>query len=274
MNEQHSPDQSSAPLALFNQAVIDWHSEQPAYQQILLLIRSLIQSGQLKTGDLLPSEHKLCQHFAVSRTTVRQALDILAENGLISRQRGRGSFISTPKLRRTLDHLYSFTDDMLQLGLQPSSRVVQGQKQKADPETAQALNLQANAEVFHLARIRLAGSEPILYESTAIPYHLCPGIEAVDFRQNSLYGILQHQYGLKLAKALESYEAIAIPADLARLLECPDPAIGFRIHRVAFLDDGVPFEYTSSITRSDRCLFTVELNAAKSQVHFTRQISI
>lgn len=278
MTESQAAPQSDsrkpAGLDLFNRAGLDWQASQPAYQQIQQLIRSLIQSGQLKTGDLLPPENDLCRHFAVSRTTIRQALDILVENGLLIRQRGRGSFVSTPKLRRTLDHLYSFTDDMRQLGLQPSSQVLACRRQKADPAVAQALSLPAAAEVFRLERLRLADGQPILQESTAIPYHLCPDIEQIDFSRNSLYGVLQNQYGLRPARATESYEAIAIAPDLARLLDCPEPAIGFQIRRVAWLDNGAPFEFTCSVTRSDRCVFTVELNAARSQVHFSRQISI
>lgn len=254
---------------------ISTESSVPLYFQLITLIKRQIHSGILKQGDLVPSEHQLCSQYGVSRSTVRQALAQLTEERLIIRRRGKGSFIASEKLNRNLNHLYSFTEDMISLGLNPYSKVVEKKIVSASNDIAKALDIMSeNMSVLQLTRLRFANDEPLLIETTYIPLYLCPDIMNEDFSSKSLYDIFRTKYHLDLFRAVETFEAIKLNKETATLLKCSANSTAFNIHRTAYLDSGIAFEYTSSIARSDKCKFKVELFATKNKVNFSRKINI
>lgn len=256
-----------------NKLVVD--STVPLYFQLVSLLKRQIRSGILKPGDLVPSESQLCAQYEVSRSTVRQALNQLVEENLIIRRRGKGSFIANQKLNRSLNHLYSFSEDMLSMGLKPESRVLESKVIDASQDVIDALNLPfGETKVFKLTRLRLANGEPLLLETTIIPLYLAPGIVNENFTSTSLYTILQIKYNLNLYRAVETCEAIKLNKETGALLNCKPTAPAFNIQRIAYLDTGLPFELTTSIARSDKCLLRVELYANKNKVSFSRQITI
>lgn len=160
----------SNEVQYFNDSLSN-ESNVPLYFQILTLIKRQIHSGILKQGDLVPSENQLCSQYGVSRSTVRQALAQLTEEGLIIRRRGKGSFIASEKLKRNLNHLYSFTEDMISLGLDPHSEVLEKTIVKATNDIAKTLAiLSENTDVLKLTRLRFANDEPLLLETTYIPF--------------------------------------------------------------------------------------------------------
>ncbi|MBT1173482.1 GntR family transcriptional regulator [Bifidobacterium sp. MA2] len=253
--------------------------ETPLYEQVSSFFKQRIRSGALQPGDKIPPETALSAELGISRTTIRQAMDVLVSEGLIVRQRGRGSFVASPKMRRPLNHLYNFTENMRELGAEPESIVLDCAVEPASPELEQKLELpQRQKRVFRLRRLRCADTTPILLEDTCIPYYLCPGIEQIDFASHSLYQTLSGRYELNLHHATETIEAILIGADDARLLDCTTPAPGYRITRTSRLDTGLVYEYTESVTNAERCMFQMELyssNAgAKNPAAIERRVSL
>jgi GntR family transcriptional regulator len=263
----------STIIDLFKKNILEEQNNLPIYYRIMILIKHHIQTGALKPGDMLPPESKLCEIYSVSRTTIRQAMDQLAEENLISRHRGRGSYIASPKLQRNINHLYSFSEDMRSMGLTPTSRVVESAVVPAAGSIAEIMNIPVNSDVFKLVRIRYASNEPILLENTYIPYYLCNGILHEDFSVASLYGILKYKYNLKIKGAIEKYEAGKMDKNTAQMLQSSSSNPVFIIRRTAYLEDDIPFEYTHSTMRSDKCVFTVELAEGKNQVYFSREIT-
>ncbi len=206
------------------------------------------------------TEGEICQILNISRTTVRQAMDQLVSEGLIIRYRGKGSFIADPKMKRSLNYLYNFTENMQELGITPNSRIIRVAVETADEATREHLRLPAGqTKVFHLLRVRCGDDNPILLEDTSIPYYLCEGIEKIDFCTNSLYQVLSNRYSLNLYHATETIEAVLISQTEAHYLECKPKSPGYRITRISDLDSGYPFEFTKSITRAERCMFRLEL---------------
>lgn len=254
---------------------ITQESDVPLYFQLVTLIKRQINSGMLKPGDMIPSESQLCSTYNLSRSTVRQALNQLVEEGLLIRRRGKGSFVAKQKLNRNLNHLYSFTEDMLAAGLTPRSEVLENTVMEATEDIINFLELpKDNIKVFKLTRLRLANEEPLLIETTYIPLFLCPNLVSEDFTSGSLYNILRAKYNLNLHRAIETYEAIKLNKETCKLLKCKYPSTAFNIQRIGYLDTGTAFELTNSITPSDKCVFKVELFANKNRVNFTRQINI
>ena len=254
-------------------------SEIPLYEQLLSYLRLMIQIGQLKPGDRLIPENELCTILQVSRTTVRQAMDQLVSDGLIVRYKGRGSFVASPKMKRPIHYLYNFTENIRELGATPSSLVLSAQVEIADEALIRQLELPVGqAQVFHLVRIRCANETPVLLEDTYIPYYLCQGIETTDFSHHSLYQTLEETYQLKLYHATETIEAILMGATDADKLQCCAGIPGYRITRCSQLESGHPFEYTSSITNAQRCMFQLELykhnHPSKPTVNFHRQVTL
>jgi len=233
----------------------------PLYAQLAAYIRIQIQAGALKPGDQMIPENIICDILKVSRTTVRQAMNRLVEEGLLIRFRGKGSFIASPKMKRSINYLYNFTDDMLSIGAVPSSVVIHSEVLLNTPkEILNNLRLpQQQAATFFLERLRCANGEPVLWERTYIPYYLCPGIERFNFESTSLYNTLSERYSLNLYHANETLEAVVLNKREAELLKCQPRVAGYRIQRFSYLDSDFSFEYTTSVTRADRCIFQVDL---------------
>lgn len=255
-------------------------SSSPLYMQLASYIKIQIQAGVLKPGDKMITENELCEILNVSRTTVRQCMNQLTEGGYIVRHRGKGSFIADQKLKRPINYLYDFTENILSLGATPSSRVLQSEViHLTDKALLATLQMPVGqTQAFHLLRLRCANDEPILLENTYLPYYLCPGIEQYDFSALSLYHTLTERYSLDLYHANETIEAIIIRKDYADLLKCNARIPGYNITRTSHLNSGYVFEYTSSITRADRCVFQLDLyknaGANKNPIDFQRCISL
>lgn len=251
----------------------------PMYEQLTSYFRLQIQAGTLVPGEKLITEKEISDVLNVSRTTVRQAMDQLVEEGLLIRYRGRGSFVASKKMKRPLNHLYNFTNDMNELGVVPSSIVLNSSIEKAPPFIHNSLQLPPNqSNVFHLSRLRCANNEPILLENTYVPYYLCPGIETIDFRTYSLYQTLSTRFSLNLYHATETIEAISIGKTESDLLQCKIKSPGYKISRISHLDNGTTFEYTTSITKAERCMFQLELyqnsTNSKNSMEFQRHVNI
>lgn len=247
----------------------------PMHYQIMDIIKRQITAEILKPGEMIPSESQLCAQYNVSRTTVRQALNQLVEENLLIRRRGKGSFVADKKLHRNINHLYSFSEDMNALGINPTSKILEKEIGPASAEIMEALALSSsNNKVFKIKRVRLANNDPILLETTYIPAYLCPHIMQEDLSAVSLYSILVNRYQLHFYKATETYEAVKIDQQSAVHLNAKPQASAFKIKRIAYLDTGIPFELTYSITRGDKCIFKIELQAQKSNVNFSREITL
>lgn len=251
----------------------------PLYEQLASYIKMQIQMGILKPGDQIIPEANLCHILNVSRTTIRQCMNQLVSEGLLIRYRGRGSFIADPKMKRNINYLYTFTQNMKELGAVPTSIVIRNEVVDAPPFIRQQLQLPATqAKVFMLYRVRCANKEAILFEKTYIPYYLCNRIEYFDFSTESLYDILSNRYSLNLYHATETIEAITMNKEEADLLKCIPKVPGYKIQRVSYLDSGFIFEFTTSITRADKCVFQLSLyrnsTGGKNPVDISRQVTL
>jgi GntR family transcriptional regulator len=253
-------------------------SDLPLYSQLESYMKMQIQAGFLKPGDKMITEMEICEILNVSRTTVRLAMNNMVDEGLIIRRRGRGSFIGEQKFRRKIDYMYNFTENIQRMSAVPSSNVLENKIIKANDIVTGKLQLpEENLQVFFLQRIRCANDVPILLESTYIPYFLCKGIEKFDFKTMSLYSILSNNYSINPYHAIETIEAIVLDPKAAKMLKCEKRMPGYKIERTSYLDSAYVFEYTTSVTRADKCVFRLDLyrnnNTNKSSVDFERKLN-
>lgn len=230
-------------------------SPDPLYTQLKDSLTSDISAGRYTPHQRLPSERELSVHYHVSRMTVRQALLELAREGMIYTRTGKGTFVAEPKIDQRLRTLSGFTQDVTARGGRASSRVLEFKIVPAPSDIATALRLSPGTEVVMLSRLRLADGDPLAIETAYVPAEMFPGILDHDFSVESLYSVLESDYGCILTQAEQTFEAALAGKREAELLEIVSPAAIFKIQRLSMTRDGMPIEYVLSAYRGDRYKF-------------------
>jgi GntR family transcriptional regulator len=241
---------------------IDRRSPVPYYVQLKEALTEVIERGVWNPGDQIPSEHELCDLFDVSRTVVRQALKEMSYEGLLVREKGRGTFVEEPKISsRSLVHsLTGFYEDMEGRGHPPVTDVLEQDIEPANPKIAASLGLDPLTPVIKLERLRFVQGEPIVLVSSYLPYHLCPKLIRADMRHQSLYAFLKREYGLTITHGRRRIDAVLANEHEAELLEIEPGSPLLRLDSVSFMRDGTPLEYFHGLFRGDRSAFEVEID--------------
>lgn len=235
------------------------NSNEPLYQQLYRLLRHKIIAGEWAPEQAIPTEMSLMEKYQVSRATARQALSELVADGLVVRKRGRGSFVAPPSAEQSLVRILSFTEDMQQRGLQPQTRLISARLMPATERLVEKLKLEPEEKVARLVRLRLADGEPMSVEVSCLVYRFFPGLLEHDYTRNSLRQILQQQYGIRLARAEQTIQAIAADEEMAELLGVAQGSPLLYIERVSYSDYDVPVEYLRLYHRGDRYTLYNEL---------------
>ena len=252
---------SVSAFAMFprNEA-IDKGSPLPYYVQLKEILRGYIENGEWQIGSQIPSEPDLCEVFNISRTVVRQALKELTYEGLLVREKGRGTFVAGPKIsERLVQELTGFYQDMAERGNPPVSKVLKQQMIPSSPKVASFLGLPPGTSVIEIERLRFVQNEPIVLVSTYLPYDLCPQLVVTDLTRRSLYEYLETECGQFIARGHRSIEAVQANEYEARLLQVQTGAPLILLDSVSYLEDGTPLEYYHALHRGDRSRFDVEL---------------
>jgi GntR family transcriptional regulator len=241
-------------------AGIDRRSPVPFYFQLKEILLAELGSDRLSPGDRLPGEHELCHRFGVSRTVVRQALAELELEGRLERRKGRGTFVTRPKVAESLfQELTGLHEDVTARGGTLRSEVRRLERIPAADVPAVELQLEEGASMIVLERLRAADGVPWVVTTTYLPYERCPGLLQEDFSEQSLYGLLEGKYGIRLDHGRRSVEAVAAAARVARDLGIGqgDPVLLLR--STAYDPDGRPVEHFVGHHRGDLSRFEVEL---------------
>ena len=240
----------------------------PLYAQLVGIIKRHISTGELKVGDLLPSEAELCRAMGVSRNTVRQAIGELEDEGLVVRKRGRGTFVSDPTTTRR-GVRYSFTAEVSSLGRKPSSTLVDFQVMDASDAVCERMELAPGTPVYRFTRVRNVDGEPLILETSYYPQYTYPHLTRELLQSHSFYSLLYH-VGIMPFAAEESYRAVTLDAEEATLLHVEPGSCAFFHQRRTRTEDGRVYEYTRSYIRGDRVHLDVALH--KSGMSFVRTI--
>jgi GntR family transcriptional regulator len=245
-------------LASFAEMIgrLDASSQQPLYQQLQRSLRDAISGKALAADDALPPERDLAEQFAVSRITVRKALDGLVEEGLLTRRQGSGTFVAGQRVEKNFSKLSSFTEDMAARGRTAHSVWLSKSEGRVTPEEALTLGLGPHAAVYRFARIRYADDAPMALEYSTIPADCLPSVDAVE---ESLYVALE-KAKCRPARALQRLRAVLFSEGQAELLKVRARDAGLFIERRGELESGKVVEFTQSYYRGDAYDFVAELN--------------
>jgi len=231
----------------------------PYHYQLRELLRDEIAAGRWQVGERLPSERELCETFNLSRTTVREAIEALVNEGLLRREKGRGTFVAEPKiLESLLQTPIGFTDSMLEQGYHVETKVLRMEVVSAPSTIGRELRLRSDESVIVIDRLRFILNEPILLVTSYVPQKICPSLIDEDLTHNSLYQLLQGKYRLKIARAKRFMEAVSANELEAKLLHIEAGSPLMLIESTAYLKDGTPLEFFKARHRGDRTRFLVE----------------
>ena len=244
---------------------INRNSPIPYYAQVKDVVREWIRERRWKPGEQIPGEHELCESFDVSRPVIRQALNELVTEGLIRRQKGKGTFVTEPKIKEGLvQRLTGFHQDMTAQGYQPVSRVLKQRIIPASEALAEQLHIQLNEPVLEIERLRFIHDEPIVLVTTYLPQRLCPDLLTADLTHQSLYGLLEQKYGVFIASGHRTVEAVAADKYSAGLLQVRKGTPLIQLESVSYSSNGAPIEYYRAYHRGDDARPRGRCGAARS----------
>jgi GntR family transcriptional regulator len=231
----------------------------PRYYEIEQVLRERIQG--LRPGDPLPSDAMLCREFSVSRMTARNAVQRLAQEGLVQRVPGRGTFVAEPPAHRLADNLLSFSEEMRRRGRRATADLIDLRVRAAAPGEAARLKLEDDAEVVVLQRLRRGNGDPVAVEVAVLPARLAEAIQAADWTVASLHAVLV-AVGVHPRRGHATITAQGATAADARHLEVRRNAPLLVEERLILDAGGRPVELTESRYAGERygldVLFDVE----------------
>ena len=243
---------STPTVTPFSSIRIDKDAPTPIYLQIAESIGSLLASGALPPGYVLPPERVLCEQFGISRMTLRQAMSLLDREGLIDSRRGIGTVVRNSRLRKQQQELRSFSEEIRERGGRPESRLISLGLATPAATVREFFGLRDDQKIYEIQRVRLNDGEPLALELARIPERLCPGLERFDLTKTSLYRVLEESYGLTLESCSEEISAEIPNSEYRKLLSVPAGTAVLVVNRRTYARDGRPVEFTRSVFRGDR----------------------
>jgi GntR family transcriptional regulator len=236
----------------------------PLHHQVYLDLRSALDTGEWRPGDLLPPERQLAGRYGCSLITVRRALSELTREGRLERTRGRGTTVLRPRIERDFAGTMSFTEEMQDRGLDPQTKVIASRPESAGEVVAAALQIEPGSPTLYVERLRAADGEPLLLEQVHLPAEQFPGLLASDLEHGSLYDLLTARYGTRIVRARESLAPVLLRAREARLLAQRPRTPALQIEGIAFSAEGIPVEFARSYVRGDRTRYYIERVVVRS----------
>jgi GntR family transcriptional regulator len=223
----------------------------PLYYQLKEELRKDILRGVFKEGDLIPSEREFAEKYRLSSTTIRRALNDLVHEDLLERKAGKGTFVRKQMVRRDLKKVLGFTANMMEMGLTPSTKVLNKEVVSADSFAREKMGLRRGAKVALIKRLRLANEIPMMLETRYIREDICPGILRYDLA-SSLWEVFEKRYGYKPHRHSQHLGVSYISGEPAKLLGLEDGSVVFLIRGVTYIKDGRAIECEESLYRSDK----------------------
>lgn len=222
-------------------------------------IRDAIQQGQFPIGSQLPTETELVKMLSVSRTTLREALRILEEQGLIVRKRGLGRYISQRSIIKDLSKNFGITEMIMQAGFTPGTLHCAAYEEPASAQVAEALQIEEGAPVFVLDRVRTANGQPVVWSKDILIAGLFGGEhpDVDEFEHQSLYSYLQKQFNMRVVHGTANIIPVNATAETAAKLDARKGAALLLITQTDYADNGSPVVYSIEYHVPDKFVFVI-----------------
>src|SRR5213594_872482 len=232
----------------------------PRYHRIAEALRERIGSGQLAAGARLDNQRKLARSFGVTLMTLRQALELLERDHLITRRHGLGTFVAAPSIDYDILQLRRFAGDLSGKGEHVATRLLGTRFATADRRVAVALRLSPNARVLGLERLRLVDGHPMSLQRSFLPSPIGDEVVRADLALTPLHQVLEFKLGVVITHARETVSAVRLGRREARDLGCRAGEPAFESERVSYDAAGAPIVYDRVFIPGDRFRITRELH--------------
>jgi DNA-binding GntR family transcriptional regulator len=233
---------------------IDRKSFEPAYIQLVNILRDQIASGQFRTGQRLPSESQLCERYQVSPMTVRRAVNILMDQGLVNTAQGRGTFVKPMELSAVmfgLDELQNF----FRKNSETKVKMLEVRIVRSDSATAAKLDIKVGDRIILIRRLITKELEPIFYHQEYLIYDPARPIVEAEMEVTSLYGLFAGTGETSIKRGELAIEAAVLNEPEAHLLMAPVMLPSFRLEHIFYDYDGRPVSWGTFLCRGDRLRF-------------------
>ena len=230
----------------------------PAYIRIHDAIKKEIDEGVWEIGQRLPSERDLADDYEVSRMTLRQAITLLVEEGILERRVGSGTYVASHRVQEKMRGTTSFTEIVRSQGKTPSSQLISYQRKPANETEIQQLQLKATDTVVRMERVRFADNVPLVFEVASIPEKLIQSFNQEDITEHFFQTLTDNGY--EIVKSEQTIYAKNASERVANYLKVPKNHAVLALTQVSYFTDGRPFEYVHSQYVGDRFEFYLENN--------------
>lgn len=229
----------------------------PIYIQIHDQIKAEIEKGIWVVGNRLPSERDLSIKFGVSRMTLRQAIQTLADEGILERKIGSGTYVAKKRVQETMTGTTSFSEIIKSQGKVPSSKTTAYFITQPSSSEMEKLHLNEDDQILRMERIRYADDSPICFEVTSIPYDLIKDSNKNEVTQ-SFYHTLTTKGNQQIGKAVQRVTAMVASEKIADYLEIKKGDAILSLRQISYFENQKPFEYVRSQYVGNRFEFILE----------------
>lgn len=226
------------------------------YIEIYNKLKNKIENKLWDKGTKLPPEYKLTNQYSVSRDTIRKSLQKLEHEGYIYRQAGKGTFVNNlTKSHYKLTRLESFSEQMLDMNLEPSSKLLDTSLIVPKQKIKENLQLLNNEQIYKIERLRLADNKPMCYEIAYISKSLCPNIDELVKNNTSLYELYEGYYNLNLEYGNIFLESQNCPKEYTKELKINEHTPVLKMRCIVYVEGKKPLYFVESYYRGDKYVF-------------------
>jgi GntR family transcriptional regulator len=229
----------------------------PLHQQLEQAIKAALLRREWLPGERLPSERDWMALTGVSRATIRQAIHSLAQQGIVERSGGSGTYVALPKLEQPLFTAYSFAEQIRQQGLTLRDTLLRRAVRPA-ADLAAMFGCAADEPLIVIERLRYLEAQTLMVNTSYIPLHYAPGLMTDDLN-GSLYRYLSERYQLHLDRSVDTVEAGIADGNQAGLLHIARGTPVFLLRRLGYMHGDMLLHLGDNVVRADRCRFRLEL---------------
>ncbi|MGT2911098.1 GntR family transcriptional regulator [Streptococcus cameli] len=230
----------------------------PAYLTIHDQIRDDIDKGVWKIGQRLPSERDLADDFQVSRMTLRQAITLLVEEGVLTRKVGAGTFVANTRVQEKMRGTTSFTEIIQLQGKKPSSKLLSYIRTLPNEKEKEQLCLSDREKIIRMERVRYADDLPVVYEVASIPERLIKDMKKEDVTNHFFKTLSENGY--RIGTSQQTIFARLASDTVSKHLQISKKDAVLALRQVSYLEDGQPFEFVNSQYAAERFEFYLENN--------------
>jgi len=233
----------------------------PLYQQIKVLLTRSLQGGEWRPGELIPSETELAARFKVSQGTVRKAIDALADENLLVRHQGRGTFVATHAEQNVRFRFLRLVPDNGTTGGM-ARRFIDCRRQRAPADVARALALKAGDATVQVRRVLSFEGRPVVLDDIWLPGQAFKGLtaERLGEYKGPMYRLFESEFGVRMIRADEKLRAVAADAEAAALLDVAPGAPLLSVERLSFTYGDRPLELRRGLYNTSAHYYRNELN--------------